>query len=150
MTRKDAEADFTARVLAVHLRNRATYTQWFDEMVKVTPPKTDRKTGEMKPGISESKFRGLRKVLLEQGRVTRLTVGQGSIYTVVSGASGGADVANVDEVVVVVREHRAPHRAAEPTQSATETESLIPSGDDLIAQVHAQLGKRPRWDKVGQ
>ena len=116
-TRKDAEVDFTARVLAVHLRDHATYTQWLDEMVKVTPPKTDRKTGELKPGISESKFRGLRKVLLERGRVSRLTVGQGSIYTTTAGANGNF-VTNLDAAVAVVGDSRAP-------QSTAETESLI-------------------------
>jgi hypothetical protein len=132
-TRKDAEVDFTARVLAVHLRNHATYTQWLDEVVKVTPPKTDRKTGEMKPGISESKFRGLRKELLERGRVTRLTTGQGSIYSGVEAASGanGNSATNLDETVTVVGDRRAP-------QSTAETESLI-------AQVlrHARLRKWP-------
>ena len=116
-TRKDVEVDFTARVLAVHLRNHATYTQWFDEMVKVTPPKTDRKTGELKPGISESKFRGLRKVLLEQGRVTQLTTGKGSIYSGASGSNGNF-VTNLDETVAVAGGRRTP-------QNTAETESLI-------------------------
>jgi hypothetical protein len=84
-TRKDAEVDFTARVLAVRLGNQATYTQWFDEVVKATPPKKDRRTGEIKPGISESKFRGHRRVLLEQGRVIQLSTGQDGIYSVVGG-----------------------------------------------------------------
>jgi hypothetical protein len=115
--RKDAEVDFTAKVLAVQLRDHATYTEWFDELVKVTPPKTDRRTGDLKPGISESKFRGLRKALLAQGRVTRLTVGQGSIYTTASDGNGNF-VTNLDATVAVVGDSRAP-------QSTAETESLI-------------------------
>jgi hypothetical protein len=85
MTRRDAEVDFAARVLAVRLGNQATYTQWFDEVVKATRPKKNRRTGELKPGMSETKFRGLRKALLEQGRVTQLTTGQDGIYSVVGG-----------------------------------------------------------------
>jgi hypothetical protein len=85
MTRKDAEVDFAARVLAVRLGNQATYTQWFDEVVRATRPKKNRKTGAPRPGISESKFRGLRKTLLEQGRVVQLTTGQDGIYSVVGG-----------------------------------------------------------------
>jgi hypothetical protein len=85
MTKKDAEADFAARVLAVRLGNQATYTQWFDEVVRATRPKKNRKTGEPKPGISESKFRTLRKALLKQGRVVQLTTGQDGIYSVVGG-----------------------------------------------------------------
>jgi hypothetical protein len=77
--------DFAARVLAVRLGNQATYTRWFDEVVRATPSKKDRKTGEMKPGMSETKFRGLRKALLEQGRVIQLTTGQDGIYSVVGG-----------------------------------------------------------------
>jgi hypothetical protein len=100
MTRKDAEVDFAARVLAVRLGNQATYTQWFDEVVRMTRAKKNRKTGELKPGMSESKFRGLRKALLEQGRVIQLTTGQDGIYSVVGGlwaifgVDGGAGLDN--------------------------------------------------------
>ena len=133
-TRKDVEVDFTARVLAVHLRNHATYTQWFDEMVKVTPPKTDRRTGKLKPRISESTFRGLRKVLLKRGRVTRLTTGQGSIYSVVATAGSDAknDTGSASEFVVADLE----------PQSTAKTHL---SGEDLIARAmcHARQRKRP-------
>jgi hypothetical protein len=145
-TRQDANADVQERVLAVHLRNHATYTEWFDETVRVTPPKTDRRTGELKPGISESTFRGLRRALLERGRVTRLTTGQGSIYSVVTTVGATSDmrptndadsvtVANLDETVAMTGCWGAP-------QSTAETS---PSGEDLIARAmcHARLRKWP-------
>jgi hypothetical protein len=133
-TRQDANADVQERVLAAHLRNHATYTEWFDEMVKVTPPKTDRRTGELKPGISESTFRGLRRVLLKRGRVTRLTTGQGSIYSVVTAAGSDAknDTGSVAEFAVADLE----------PQSTAKTHL---SGEDLIARAmcHARQRKRP-------
>jgi hypothetical protein len=44
--------DAQEMVLALYLGNAATNRQWFEQMVKVTPQKKSRQTGEMKPGIS--------------------------------------------------------------------------------------------------
>ena len=80
--KKEEDLNLAARVLAVHLGNQATYTEWFDEVVKATPPKKDRVTGEMKPGMSETKFRGLRETLRERGHVT---LSKNGTYSIVAG-----------------------------------------------------------------
>jgi hypothetical protein len=125
LTRKDAAADFAARVLAVRLGNQATYTQWFDEVVKMTPSKKDRKTGEMKPGMSETKFRGLRKALLEQGRVIQLTTGQDGIYSVVGGLWA---VSGVDGIAVL------------DNREAPQSTANLDTRAEELAQLKHQLG----------
>ena len=124
----DRDLDAAERVLAVHLSNQATYTRWVAEVVKAMPPKVDKRTGELKPGISESKFRGLRKVLLERGRVVQVTSGEGGIYSVVR-APGGTTVSGGDAV---------PQTAAKLPQPSS------PSDDGLVAQAmrHAWLRGR--------
>jgi hypothetical protein len=132
MTKKDAEVDFAARVLAVRLGNQATYTQWFDEVVRATRPKKNRKTGAPKPGMSETKFRGLRKALLEQGRVAQLTTGQDGIYSVVGGlwtifgVGGGVGLDN----------REAPQNAANPIQGGAEGDTRA----EELARLKQQLG----------
>src|SRR6516165_10409165 len=54
--KEDKDLDFTEMMLAIRLGNKATYAQWRDEMIRVTPQKKDKKTGKMKPGISEKTF----------------------------------------------------------------------------------------------
>jgi hypothetical protein len=131
-TRKDAEVDFAARVLAVRLGNQATYTQWFDAVVKATPSKKNRKTGEMKPGMSETKFRGLRKALLEQGRVIQLTTGQDGIYSIVGGLWTVSGVGGS----VVMDSHEAPQSTANPSQGGAEGDTRA----EELARLKQQLG----------
>src|SRR6516162_8792924 len=81
-------------VLARYLGNAATNRQWFEQMVKVTPPKTDRKTGELKPGISERTFNSQRKEIVARGHAAVSGTGQGKIYSIVAGPwakDGNAD-----------------------------------------------------------
>ena len=139
MTRKDAEVDFAARVLAVRLGNQATYTQWFDEVVRMTRAKKNRKTGEPKPGMSESKFRGLRKALLEQGRVIQLTTGQDGIYSVVGGlwTIFGADGGTVLDI------RTAPQSTANPSQGGAEGDTRA----EELARLKQQLGRCGRMGR---
>jgi hypothetical protein len=84
----EKQHDFMERVLAVHLGNQATFTDWFAEMVKVMPLKVD-KDGKAKPGISETTFRRWLKAIGARGHVV-LPAGedltsQGYLYEVVAG-----------------------------------------------------------------
>jgi hypothetical protein len=87
--KEDKDLDFMERVLVLHLGNAATNRQWFDEMVKVMPPKKDKATGELKPGVSETTLLRWLKKIAELGHVTlpaddELT-SQGYIYSIVAG-----------------------------------------------------------------
>jgi hypothetical protein len=79
-------------VLVLYLDNAATNRQWFEQMVKATPQKKDRKTGEMKPGISERTFNRQRKEIVARGHVVVSGTGQGKIYSIVAGpwSEGGS------------------------------------------------------------
>jgi hypothetical protein len=80
------DLDFMEWVLAVQLGNRAPYARWRDEVIRLTPQKTDRKTGEPKAGISEKTFdRRLKVIVEERGNAVLATVGQDGIYSVVGG-----------------------------------------------------------------
>ena len=65
------KVDALEKVLVLNLGNQATYAQWRDEMFRVTLPKTDKRTGEMKPGISEKTFDRRLKVIIERGHTVR-------------------------------------------------------------------------------
>jgi hypothetical protein len=125
------KVDAQEMVLALYLGNAATNRQWFDQMVKVTPQKKDRKTGELKPGISERTFNRQRKEIVARGHAAVSGIGQGKIYSIVAGpwaqdgsaskgGSGFLDWLNLPSTVKV-----------------------LSSGDDLIAEVlrHARLRK---------
>ena len=65
-TQKDEDLDFMEWVLAVQLANRATYAQWRDEVIRLTPQKKDKTTGETRPGISEKTFDRRLEVIVEE------------------------------------------------------------------------------------
>jgi hypothetical protein len=92
MSDRDKEAwhrlgkvDAQEAVLALYLGNWATYAQWRDEMFRVMPPKTDRRTGEMKPGISERTFDRRLKVIIERGHTVRPDDFEGGYYSIIAG-----------------------------------------------------------------
>jgi hypothetical protein len=84
-TKEDEDLEAMEMVLAVHLHNKATYTQWFERMVEVTRPKKDKKTGEMRPGLSETTFRRRLAVIVQRGHTTLPTTGQGGTYSILAG-----------------------------------------------------------------
>ena len=130
-TRLTGKVDALEKVLVLHLGNQATYAQWRDEMVRVTLPKMDKKTGEMKSGISEKTFDRRLKVIIERGHTVRPDDLQGGFYSITAGPwaynDGGFD-----------------HQPPSPPPSATV--NVRAQGDDLIAEAlrHARLKRRPR------
>ena len=114
------------KVLVLHLGNQATYAQWRDEMVRV---KMDKRTGEMKSGISEKTFDRRLKAVIERGHTVRPDDLRGGLYSITAGpwAPGGGDPGD---------------RHAPPSPSV----AVIPpsADDDLIAEAlrHARL---KRW-----
>jgi hypothetical protein len=129
--RLTGKVDAQEMVLALYLGNAATNRQWFEQMVKVTPQKKDRKTGEMKPGISERTFNRQRKEIVARGHAVVSGVGQGKIYSIVAGpwaqdgSAGKGGSGFLDWLKL------------------PSTVKVLPSGDDLIAEVlrHARLRK---------
>jgi hypothetical protein len=85
--KKDEEVDFMEMVLALQLGNNATYTQWLEQIIKVTPQKKDKRTGEMKPGISERTFNRNLAMIVERGH-TILPTSQGGTYSIIGGPWG--------------------------------------------------------------
>jgi hypothetical protein len=106
------------RVLALNLGNKATNAEWFAAMVKAMPPKTDKATGEMKPGIGETTFRRWLKKIAERGHVILppdddLT-SQGYIYSIVAGPIQPETVAfGMDGSAATNRSHFHPYRGVE-------------------------------------
>jgi hypothetical protein len=138
------KVDALEKVLVLNLGNQATYAQWRDEMVRVTLPKTDKKSGEMRPGISEKTFDRRLKVIIQRGHAVRPDDLRGGLYSIIAGpwapstgdgnnrhfGSGGIDGDDLGN-------HHAP-----PSPSAAVTPAS--AGDDLIAEAlrHARL---KRW-----
>jgi hypothetical protein len=118
-------------VLVLYLGNAATNRQWFEQMVKVTPQKKDRKTGDLKPGISERTFNRQRKEIVARGHAVVSGAGQGKIYSIVAGpwAQDGNDGKGGDGFL--------------GRQALPNTVKALSSGDGLIAEVlrHARLRK---------
>ena len=145
--RLTGKVDALEKVLVLNLGNQATYAQWRDEMVRVTLPKTDKKSGEMRPGISEKTFDRRLKVIIQRGHAVRPDDLRGGLYSIIAGpwapntgksgnnrhfGSGridGDDLGN----------HHAP-----PSPSVAVTPAS--AGDDLIAEAlrHARLKRWPR------
>jgi hypothetical protein len=145
MSDRDKEAQLTGKVdalekvLVLHLGNRATYAQWRDEMVRVTTPKMDKKTGEPRPGISGKTFDRRLKVVSERGHTDRPDDLQGGVYSSIAGPWAGTveDGGGFGD-----------HQPASPPPSTTVTPAS--AGDDLIAEAlrHARLKKWPGRDKI--
>jgi len=132
------------KVLVLQLGNQATYAQWRDEMVRVTLPKMDKKTGEMKSGISEKTFDRRLKVIIERGHTVRPDDLQGGFYSITAGPWAGEDGS---------RRHFDPagNNAGGfdrqlPSSSPSITVNARAQGDDLIAEAlrHARLKRWPR------
>jgi hypothetical protein len=128
LTRK---VDALERVLVLHLDNRATYAQWRDEMVRVTLPKTNKKTGEMKSGISEKTFDRRLKVVIERGHTVRPDDLQGGFYSIIAGPWADG-IKNND--------------GGFDRQPPSPPPSTAVKGDDLVAEAlrHARLKRWPR------
>ena len=80
--RLTGKVDALEKVLVLHLGNQATYAQWRDEMVRV---KMDKRTGEMKSGISEKTFDRRLKVIIERGHTVRPDDLRGGLYSIIAG-----------------------------------------------------------------
>jgi hypothetical protein len=145
--RLTGKVDALEKVLVLHLGNQATYAQWRDEMVRVTLPKTNKRTGEMKPGISEKTFDRRLKVIVERGHTVRPDDLRGGLYSIIAGpwapstgkddnnrhfGSGGNNAGGFD---------RQP-----PSLSPSIAVNARAQGDDLIAEAlrHARLKRWPR------
>jgi hypothetical protein len=128
LTRK---VDALEKVLVLNLDNRATYAQWRDEMVRVTSPKMDKKTGEPRPGISEKTFDRRLKAIIERGHTVRPDDLQGGLYSIIAGpwAGTGEEGGGFGD-----------HQPPSPPPSTTI------KGNDLVAEAlrHARLKRWPR------
>jgi hypothetical protein len=125
------KVDAQEMVLALYLGNAATNRQWFEQMVKATPPKKDRQTGEPKPGISERTFNRQRKEIVARGHAVVSGAGQGKIYSIVAGpwAQDGSAGKRGGGFLAWL--------------NLPSTVKVLTSGDDLITEVlrHARLRK---------
>jgi hypothetical protein len=118
--KEDKDLDFMEKVLAVHLGNAATNKQWFAEMVKAMPPKKDKATGEMKPGVSETTFLRWLKKIAELGHVILPAdddvTSQGYLYSIVAGPwaiQPGAAAVGLDGSTVTNHLHSIPEGGME-------------------------------------
>jgi hypothetical protein len=145
--RSIGKVDALERVLVLHLGNQATYAQWRDEMVRVTTPKMDKKTGGMRPGISEKTFDRRLKAVIERGHTVRPDDLRGGLYSIIAGpwapavfgvdGSGGMGKRQME-----INNRHLGNRHAPPSPSVAVTPT--PAGDDLVAEAlrHARL---KRW-----
>ena len=140
--RLTGKVDALEKVLVLQLGNQATYAQWRDEMVRVTLPKMDKKTGEMKSGISEKTFDRRLKAVIERGHTVRPDDLQGGFYSITAGPWAGEDGS---------RRHFDPagNNAGgfdRQLPSSSPSIAVNAKGDDLIAEAlrHARLKRRPR------
>jgi hypothetical protein len=138
--RSIGKVDALERVLVLNLGNRATYAQWRDEMVRVTLPKTNKRTGEMKSGISEKTFDRRLRAVIERGHTFRPDDLQGGLYSIVAGPWAGEDGSGVINHRGGFGDHQAPSLPPSTTVNARA------EVDDLIAEAlrHARLKRWPR------
>ena len=137
--RLTGKVDALEKVLVLNLGNRATYAQWRDEMVRVTLPKTDKRTGETRPGISEKTFDRRLKVIIERGHTVRPDDLQGGFYSIIAGP--WADGHSTPAGGVKLNDS-----GFEDHQAPSTTVNARAEGDDLIAEAlrHARLKRWPR------
>jgi hypothetical protein len=104
-------------------------------MFRVTLPKTNKKTGETRPGISEKTFDRRLKVIIERGHTVRPDDLRGGLYSIIAGPWAPSTAQEIEGGDLV--NHHAP-----PSPSV----AVIPpsAGDDLAAEAlrHARL---KRW-----
>ena len=138
-TRLTGKVDALEKVLVLHLGNQATYAQWRDEMIRVTTPKTDKKTGETRPGISERTFDRRLKAVIERGHTVRPDDPQGGTFSIIAGPWAGTG-----ENGGGVGDHQAPSLPPSTTVNAAS------AGDSLIAEAlrHVRLKKWSGRDKI--
>ena len=130
--RLTGKVDALEKVLVLHLGNQATYAQWRDEMVRVTTPKMNKKTGEMKSGISEKTFDRRLKVVIERGHTVMPDDLRGGLYSIIAGPWAPAVLGGGD-----LGDH---HALPSPSVAVTSASA----GDGLVAEAlrHARL---KRW-----
>jgi hypothetical protein len=139
--RLTGKVDALEKVLVLNLDNRATYAQWRDEMVRVTTPKMDKKTGGMKPGISEKTFDRRLKAIIERGHTVRPDDLRGGLYSIVAGPwAPSTAVFGVDGSGLNNRHLADRHAPPSPSVAVTPASA----GDELVAEAlrHARL---KRW-----
>jgi hypothetical protein len=136
------KVDALEKVLVLNLGNQATYAQWRDEMVRVTLPKTDKRTGGMKPGISEKTFDRRLKAVIERGHTIRPDDLRGGLYSIIAGPWAGEDNRHFDPA----GNNAAGFDRQLPSLSPSITVNAGAEGDDLIAEAlrHARLKRWPR------
>jgi len=142
--RLTGKVDALEKVLVLHLGNQATYAQWRDEMVRVTLPKMDKKTGEVRPGISEKTFDRRLKVIIERGHTVRPDDLQGGFYSIVAGPWTGEDGNYRHFYTAGNNDGGFDHQPPSPPPSTTV--SARAADDDLVAEAlrHVRLKRRPR------
>ena len=141
--RLTGKVDALEKVLVLNLGNRATYAQWRDEMVRVTLPKTDKRTGETRPGISEKTFDRRLKVIIERGHTVRPDDLRGGFYSIIAGPWAGEDNRHFDPAG---NNNAGGFDRQPPSLSPSIAVSARAESDDLIAEAlrHARLKRRPR------
>jgi hypothetical protein len=141
----DRSVDAQERVLVTYLGNAATNREWFRQMLKVTPPKTNMK-GEPIPGISDRTFHRQLKVIVEVRRHAAISgTGLGKIYSIVAGPWAPGPASARPGGVDGLDENGGSSFPDGPVlPSAAAPLSSSPS-DDLVAQAtrHAWLRPRP-------
>jgi hypothetical protein len=135
------KVDVLEKVLALNLGNQATYAQWRDEMVRVTLPKMNKKTGETRPGISEKTFDRRLKAVIERGHTVRPDDLRGGLYSIIAGPWAG----DIDGDGCGNNDGDFDHQQP-PSLSPSVTVISACTGNDLIAEAlrHAQMKRRPR------
>jgi hypothetical protein len=138
----DRTVDVQEMVLAIYLGNAATNSQWFEQLVKVTPPKTDKKTGELKPGVSERTFNRQRKAIVERGHAAVSGTGNGKIYSIVAGPWAGKVPLALNAEVQVARPSNGGGDFPDCRTLSEAAKTIPSSSDDLIAQALRQARLR--------
>ena len=133
--RLTGKVDVLEKVLVLHLGNQATYAQWRDEMVRVTLPKMDKRTGEMKSGISEKTFDRRLKAVIERGHTVRPDDLRGGLYSITAGPWAPSTAQEIEGGDL--GDH---HVLPSPSVAVTSASA----GDGLVAEAlrHARL---KRW-----
>jgi hypothetical protein len=140
------KVDALEKVLVLHLGNQATYAQWRDEMVRVTTPKMDKRTGEMKSGISEKTFDRRLKAVIERGHTVRPDDLRGGLYSIIAGPWAPSTEKVNNRHFGSGRNNGGGFDRQQPSSSPSITANAGAQGDDLIAEAlrHARLKRWPR------